>query len=401
MRPVTLYTQPHQFEPLLPRAEVREALLAKAHTLFREGLQTNGRAHSSVMQAMAPLLRAVNSYYTNKIEGQHTLPREVEAALDNRFSSDADVRRRQRLALAHMRTEDWAEHNFQDRDWRELFAPEVIAALHRHLFAQLPEEDLRLKGGSLMPPGAWRTGEVRVGTHEAPAAACVPDFLARMAEVYQGTRDGELALVAVACAHHRLAWVHPFADGNGRVARLHSHLLLHRLGLTHGVWSPLRGLARTQAVYYERLAHADAPREGDLDGRGNLSERQLVAFCDYFLTTCIDQARFMGELLDLSHVQERIRACLSFESTRQGSDIRLQAAHPLYLMFVSGTLERGSFKRMTGLPGRSADRLLSALLARGLLTSPSPKGKLQFGIPLHALRFYFPRLWPEAEADAS
>lgn len=394
-----LYDQPHQFEPLIPRAEVRDALLAKAHRLQKEGMRATGRAHQSVMQAMAPLLRAVNSYYTNKIEGQHTLPREVEAALHDQFSQDADVRRRQRLALAHMATETWAERNFADRPWRELFDPEVIAALHRHLFAQLPGDDRRLADGSTMAPGAWRTREVRVGAHEAPRAAAVPAFLARMQEVYSGTREGELALLAVACAHHRLAWVHPFEDGNGRIARLHSHLLLHRMGLTAGVWSPLRGLARSQARYYERLAHADLPREGDLDGRGNLSERQLVNFCDYFLDCCTDQAVFMRDMLDLDRMPERIRACLSFESTRPGSAIRLEAEHPLYLLFVAGQLERSVFKRMTGLAPRTADRVLRDLLARGLLSSPTPKGKLRFGVPLLALRFYFPRLWPEAEAD--
>jgi hypothetical protein len=37
---------------------------------------------------------------------------------------------------------------------------------------------------------------------------------------------------------------------------------------------------------------------------------------------------------------------------------------------------------------------------RGLLVTDSPHGKLRFGVPQHALRFYFPHLWPEAEAGA-
>ena len=51
----------------------------------------------------------------------------------------------------------------------------------------------------------------------------------------------------------------------------------------------------------------------------------------------------------------------------------------------------------TGLAPRTADRLLKALLDRDLLTSDTPKGVLRFGVPLHALRFCFPALWPEAE----
>jgi hypothetical protein len=75
---------------------------------------------------------------------------------------------------------------------------------------------------------------------------------------------------------------------------------------------------------------------------------------------------------------------------------------PLYDLFLSGAeIERGEFKRMTGLGERTAVKLLSALLRRGLLRSDSPQGRLRFGVPLHALRFYFPVLWPEAEGDSA
>ena len=55
---------------------------------------------------------------------------------------------------------------------------------------------------------------------------------------------------------------------------------------------------------------------------------------------------------------------------------------------------------MTGLGERTAVSALSALVKRGLLKSDTPQGKVCFGLPLHALRFYFPALLPEAKADA-
>jgi Fic family protein len=76
------------------------------------------------------------------------------------------------------------------------------------------------------------------------------------------------------------------------------------------------------------------------------------------------------------------------------------ALRPLHYLFLGGnTIERGEFKRMTGLGERTAVTVLGALLKRGLLKSDTPQGKVRFGLPLHALRFYFPALWPEAEAD--
>jgi Fic family protein len=352
------------------------------------------------MKPLATLLRGMNSYYTNKIEGQHTLPSQLESALKKQFSSDADVQRKQRTALAHMDAELWAETAYAGADWRSLFAPEVVCALHAQLFEYLPEADRIVKDPNqseldyVMQPGAIRKREVRVGDHEAPAASSVPMFMHRFAEVYKTTRMGELAVLAVAAAHHRLVWIHPFPDGNGRVARLHSHVLLQ------SVWSPLRGFARTQSEYYKRLAQADMPRHGDLDGRGNLSEKRLVEFIDYFLDVCIDQARFMATMLNMQTIRNRIKACLAFESSQPASGIRMDAELALYMLFTSGPMERGEFKQITGLASRTAERLLQALEKRGLVRSDTPKGKLIFGVPFHALRFYFPNLWPEAEAQA-
>ena len=396
-----MYDHISQFEPLLPASSRRDGLLEKAHRLQRLALAAKGRAHASVMLAIAPLLRAMNSYYTNRIEGQHTLPIEIEQALRNDFAANADTRRRQRLAVAHMHTEAWAETHAAQTDWPLLFEPEVIRVLHQHLFEQLPAPDRLGDGGEVLVPGAWRSREVSVSGHVAPRADAVPLFLKRLAEVYGRTRAGELAIVAVAAAHHRLTWVHPFIDGNGRVARLHSQVLLQGLGLTNGVWSPLRGLARSQPRYYELLANADLPRRNDLDGRGHLSEEGLIAFCDYFLDICIDQAAFMSQLLDLQSMKGRIAACLAFESHREGSGVRMEALTPMHYLFLGGPMDRGAFKAMTGLAPRSADRVLQALLARDLLATDTPKGAIRFAVPLHALRFYFPALWPEAEAGSA
>lgn len=401
-----LYDLPHQCEPLLPSEAVAHGLLEKAHTLLGLAHQVTGRADPSVMKPLAQLLRSMNSYYTNKIEGQHTLPSQLESALKKEFSSDADVQHKQRMAIAHMDAELWAETAYAGANWRNLFAPDVVCALHAQLFEHLPEADRIIKDPErseldyVLHPGVLRTREVRVGNHEAPAASSVPMFMQRFSEVYKTTRMGELAVLAVAAAHHRLAWIHPFPDGNGRVARLHSHVLLQSMGLTNGVWSPLRGFARTQSEYYKRLAQADMPRHGDLDGRGNLSEKRLVEFIDYFLDVCIDQAKFIASMLNMQTIRARIRACLAFESAQTGSGINMDAELALYILFTSGPMERGEFKQITGLATRTAERLLQALEKRGLVRSDTPKGKLIFGVPFHALRFYFPNLWPEAEAQA-
>ncbi|HEY8357301.1 MAG TPA: Fic family protein, partial [Ramlibacter sp.] len=251
-------------------------------------------------------------------------------------------------------------------------------------------------------PGQLREREVRVGRHVPPTHASVPAFLERWAAFYGGVRRGEAALLAMAAAHQRLGWIHPFVDGNGRVMRLHTHTLLGALGYTGGLWSPLRGFARSTERYYALLAAADAPRQGDLDGRGNLGEQALVAWIAYVLETCLDQVAFMRAMLDFGAMKDRIEACLVYEARVLKSGVRQEAVRPLHYLFVSGEeMQRGEFKGMLGLGERNATDALGALVRRGLLQSDSPQGKVRFGLPQHALRFLFPRLWPEAEADVA
>jgi Fic family protein len=393
-----LYDSPHQFEPLLPSQSAQEPLLAKAHDL---AISASALAGQPIAREMRGLLRSMNSYYTNRIEGQHTRPHELEQALRKDYSHDRALAMRQRLAVAHIQAEAELESRYVGESGaKALYGLPAVCDLHHTLFAQLSPDDRLTADGAAIEPGQLRQREVRVGQHVAPAAASIERLVERWAAAYGSVRRGEASLLAMAAAHQRLGWIHPFADGNGRVMRLHTHTLLSAMGYTGGLWSPLRGFARTVDRYYALLAAADEPRQGDLDGRGNLSESALVTWIDYVLETCQDQVTFMRSMLDLATMQGRIAACLSFEQESLKSGVRLEALRPLHYLFLSGAdIDRGEFKRMTGLGDRTAVNLLGALVKRGLLSSDSPQGKVRFGLPLHALRFYFPALWPEAEAD--
>ena len=393
-----MYNAPHQFEPLMPSAARQEPLLAKAHDL---ALAATALASQPLAAELRGLLRAMNSYYSNRIEGQHTRPFELAQALRKDFSQDAKLAARQRLAIAHIDTEAELEASFVgSAGVAALYAPAAVQDIHLALFSRLPGADLQTDEGAAIEPGQFRVREVSVGRDVAPAAASLGDFIGRWASFYGHVRRGDAALVAVAAAHQRLGWIHPFVDGNGRVMRLHTHAVLSAMGYTGGLWSPLRGFARTVDRYYALLAAADAPRRGDLDGRGTLSESALVDWIDYVLDVCLDQVGFMRQMLSLGAIDQRIAACLSFEQASLKSGVRLEALRPLHYLFVTGMeIERGEFKRMTGLGERTAVNLLSALVKRGLLVSDTVQGKVRFGLPLHALRFYFPALWPEAEAD--
>jgi Fic family protein len=400
------YDAPHQFEPLMPSELASAPLFERANELTLAATALTSSTAASARHEMRALLRSMNSYYTNRIEGEHTRPSDIDKALLKDFSTTPDLARKQRLAVAHIECEAHCEAVLDDKatagqdSAKALFDPAALQWLHGSLFSLLPNADLKLQDGSSLKPGEWRTRGVAVGRHEAPIASSVPLFVQRWAERYAAVRRGEAAIAAAAASHHRLTWVHPFLDGNGRVARLHTHLLLHAMGLTGGLWSPLRGFARSESKYKSLLQAADEHRRGDLDGRGNLSQAALVDWMTYVLDTCIDQVQFMRQQMDVRGMRGRIASALLAEEHIFKSGVRQEALVPLHYLFAAQPdISRNEFKAMTGLGERVATSLLSALLTRGFLASDSPYGRLRFAVPKHALRFYFPALWPEAEQE--
>lgn len=404
---IAQYEAPHQFEPLMPAGAALAPLLEKAGDLTRKASSLGTATGQAAQSELRKLLRSMNSYYTNCIEGENIRPSDIERALQQDFAANGDVARKQRLAVAHIRTEELCETELDRRlategadATRWLYSTEALTWLHGELFRALSPDDLKLVDGSFMVPGELRQRGVAVGRHEAPTAESLPRFVARWHQVYGNVRRGEASVVALAAAHHRLAWMHPFLDGNGRVTRLHTHLLLHGWGLTCGLWSPQRGFARTEQQYRALLQAADEHRQGDLDGRGNLSQRGLVQWIQYTLDVFMEQIEFMTQQLSVQGMQGRIEAALAFETSVVKSGVRKESLRPLHYLFATqGELSRADFESMTGLGDRVATSTLSALLQRGFVTTDSPYGSLRFAIPRHALRFYFPALWPEAEQD--
>ncbi|MCX7178128.1 MAG: Fic family protein, partial [Proteobacteria bacterium] len=102
------YTQPQQFEPLLPQQRLDE-LRRPARAVVERSLRLAGSAHPATMTSLRELVRAMNSYYSNRIEGQSTHPLNIERALRRDFSEQPDVARLQRLALAHIEAEQELE----------------------------------------------------------------------------------------------------------------------------------------------------------------------------------------------------------------------------------------------------------------------------------------------------
>jgi Fic family protein len=347
-----------------------------------------------VLIALADLVRAMNCYYSNLIEGHDTHPLDIERALKNDYSTNADKRNLQLEAKAHIAVQQWID---EGRLQTQVVSTKGICEIHKRFGELLPEELLRVEEPDTKErmraiPGALRQRDVRVGQHVPISPGALPRFLEQFEQAYGGLGKAE-AIIAAAAAHHRLLWIHPFLDGNGRVARLMSHAMLLEVLDTGGVWSIARGLARNVRSYKSHLSQCDLPRRNNLDGRGNLSEEGLASFTHFFLQTCLDQVIFMEELFQPDRLRNRI-LLWSEEEIRAGT-LPPKASSILEAILYRGQLPRGNVPDLLGTSDRHARRVVAALTERGVLVSDTTRTPLRLAFPAKLAPRWMPGLFPE------
>lgn len=362
--------------------------LATTSARFSSGLP------ESIADALAGLIRSTNCYYSNLIEGHNTHPIDIERALNDDYSVDPKKRDLQLEAKAHITVQKWIDGDGLGGRPTE---PDMIREIHRRFCELLPSDLLFVEmpsTGEKIPvvPGKLRTRDVEVGRHVAISPGSVPRFLDRIHDAYQHAGRIE-AILAAGCAHHRLLWVHPFLDGNGRVARLMSYAMLKNSLDTKALWSVARGLARNETEYKRHLAACDQPRRGDRDGRGTLSEAALADFTAFFLTLCINQIKFMEGLMKPDRLRDRILIWAE-EEIRAGtlpakSDVVLRA------VLMQGSITRADVVALLGVTERTARRVTSALLEIGALQSESTRAPLQLAFPAKLAGRWMPGLFPD------
>jgi Fic family protein len=302
---------------------------------------------------------------------------------------------------AHIEVQQILEEGIESNvtPFSNICSAEFLSLIHKEFYHRMPDEYLFVKGAEdrsdKVIPGSIRSRDVIVGKHIPPPPESLKNFLNRFQLVYAPDKHlSQDKLIAGAAAHHRLTWIHPFLDGNGRVARLFSHAYHAscKLGGT-SLWSISRGFGRAKSDYLSFLAGADEERRNDLDGRGCLSDQGLRAFCNYFLDTALDQVRFMKSLLDIDGLTNRLNRFVDFETAH--GRLQKESAYILREVCLRGSVPRGDALRVTGLPERSARRVLTELLKRNLLVSDTPKGHIRIRFSLAETALLFPRLYPD------
>jgi Fic family protein len=382
-------------EPMLPPENASE-LNDLALDLATKASAFAGMLNPVVAQSVGDLVRSMNCYYSNLIEGHDTHPRDIDQAIAKNYSSEPQKRALQKEAVAHI-----AVQKMIDDGEAPVHCPlssEYGRWIHQEFCERLPEKLLWVENPDTgekikVIPGMHRERTVKIGRHIPPRPENLDLFLRRFDDAYDAKRLSKLQrITSVAASHHRYVWIHPFLDGNGRVVRLMSYAALKNINVGSELWSVARGLARQTDEYKSILQSADTPRQGDLDGRGTLSEKALVKFCEFFLEICIDQVEYMNNLLDFKVLSERMRIhveeMIAMKKLPKGSYSLLRET------LLIGEFERGKAQEITGFKDRAAREVLYALVKKGLLVSDTPRGSVRLGFPIDVVERWFPLLYP-------
>lgn len=190
---------------------------------------------------------------SNSIEGIVVSHEDAVAAIENEEPMDAD-------------TETWrAVRGYRDamtyvlqlaNDQHFSFNEGLIRSLH----FMITQYDLKKN------PGRWRPGAIYVrneerqeNVYEGPPAEMVPDLMRELID-YLNTPTGEHPLIRAAMAHLNLAKIHPFSDGNGRMARCLHTLVLAREGILDPTFSSIEEYLGRNTPEYYRVLEAVGPR---------------------------------------------------------------------------------------------------------------------------------------------
>ncbi len=379
--------------PSRTTAELDELIM---HVLASSAALGRG-IHPLILDEIARLMSKVNSYYTNAMEGNPSKLKDIDNALQNKFLKDRTARNYQLEHVAHIHVQEAMVKRLREEPNLRICSEEFLSWLHAQFFLKLPEEMRMAKTTSgkvvHVEPGALRDRGITVGLHDAPESRDeIKRYLTQFEKFLSPENlHGAQKLLGMAASHHRFLWIHPFPEGNGRVARLLTTAYGFRIGVGDTMlWTVARAFARNREAYDASLSLADQPRRNDFDGRGPLSEENLLKFCIFFLRCCDDQIRFMSSMLQLNELERRYKRFMDRLVTEK--QLSKVGAKVMSHLLWQGEVSRGQVHDICDVKQRRATQIIKELLEVGVTRSETAYGPLRLNILADMAATLFPEL---------
>ena len=325
-------------------------------------LRLSGTTPVPLFFQLKQIFHMLESLGSARIEGNHTtLADLVESRLEGEPLDATDQLREMENIERAMSYID--EHVQPGSVLMEMFIRELHA---------LTVANLKREGDST--PGTYRQVPVSIAgaSHLPPDAFLVSNYMAELVDFINRGDQPKYDLIKVALAHHRFGWIHPFRNGNGRVVRLLTYLLLIKYGFnvqTGGrVLNPTAVFCNDRDQYYRMLAQADSGTAGGME-----------SWCVYVLQGILDELRKVDRLADFSYLQENI-LIPALSSAEERQVITRQEAMVLQRAAKSGIAKTGDLTgTLTDLSSGQRTYLIKKLVERKML-QPIKEGARQYAI---------------------
>jgi Fic family protein len=297
------------------------------------------------------LFELLTSIMSARIEGNRTsLLDAVAGAMEGRNPQSTPSEGVEEI-LKIQKAMAFVEEHASDGPLTHLF----IRELHRMVVDGLRREGDRT-------PGAYRLGEVAIGQaeHRPPFPSDVLSDMTKLLDFANEEVEPHKQLLQSAIVHHRFLWIHPFGNGNGRVARLLTYAMLVRQGFisttSYRAVNPTAVFGADRTGYYDNLARADR-----LDNDG------IIAWCTYVLNGLNTDLERLRSLRDNAFVtDELLRPAIN--RLHDAGRITKRERNALRIVAGKSTVRAGDLE--PAFPGAPASRshAIRRLLDHGLLT---------------------------------
>jgi excisionase family DNA binding protein len=201
------------------------------------------------------------TYNSNAIEGNTLTLRETQLVIREGVTINGKSLNDHLEAKNHPKAIEYIESLAKQKDIVRILQEKDVLKIHELIFS-----------GILENAGNYRNCQVYIeGSDQSPPSACeIPDLMKQLLQWLNNNPEELRPIELAAVFHHKLASIHPFDDGNGRVSRLLTNLLLINNGYT---LTTIKRIDRKK--YYDTLQKAD---------RGNLQP-----FVN-FIARCVEQS---------------------------------------------------------------------------------------------------------------
>jgi Fic family protein len=250
--------------------------------------QLIGSTHPQVFFQLKRIFHTLESIGSARIEGNNTTIAEyIETKLEQQPTISEGVQEIQNIEKAMQ----FVEEHVKDYPLNRLF----VSEMHKKIVDGLsPTKE------GVRHPGEYRERKVLINNahHLPPDCSTVERYMNELFKFINHADSPKYDLLKTAIAHHRFAWIHPFANGNGRTVRLFTYAMLVKQGFNVEVGrilNPTAIFCNNRNNYYNHLAEAD---KGTKTG--------ILSWCRYVLEGLKEEIEKIDKLLDYEFLSKEI-----------------------------------------------------------------------------------------------